>query len=290
MIRIRKQNFYFELSESTALKQLETEIEGNRLVNEGQYIKAERIFRSSLEPGSEHVGLQYNLARSLDAQFKISEAEKALTQAAEIDSMNYDVFQQLRQISNYNRQYDKGKLYIEKLTALRGDAMNTMNRTRFLAELERSCGNYQSAEKILLEALSREPDSREFNTGIAYVYNDRKQYDKALPYAEKAVSSARPDHFRANNLLAWLLVAGESDIDRGLAIVNRLLRSDFDYRFYSKINRHVPVPEHTMGLAYLKKEEYRKAVEYLTQAVEIAPDRQSIKENLQIAKKKAAEF
>jgi tetratricopeptide (TPR) repeat protein len=59
-----------------------------------------------------------------------------------------------------------------------------------------------------------------------------------------------------------------------------------DWAHTAAVYSYYAIPEHTIGLGYLKKSEYEKAVSHLEQAVELAPEREDIKIDLQIAKSK----
>jgi len=48
---------------------------------------------------------------------------------------------------------------------------------------------------------------------------------------------------------------------------------------------YYPLPEHTLGLAYLQMREYRRAVEFLEVAEQLAPLRENIKNDLQAAQR-----
>lgn len=94
--------------------------------------------------------------------------------------------------------------------------------------------------------------------------------------------------FECQNLLAWVLIAGGFDIDRGTMLAEKALKSRLS--IHTEVARYYPfyaLPEHSLGLACLKKGQYQKAIGYLEQAAQLLPDRPAIKEDLQLARKKA---
>ena len=46
------------------------------------------------------------------------------------------------------------------------------------------------------------------------------------------------------------------------------------------------MPEHVLGIAYLKKGDYKEAVQFLEQAAKLTPEREAIQNDLEKARKK----
>jgi len=98
------------------------------------------------------------------------------------------------------------------------------------------------------------------------------------------------DSTRASDeTLAWILISGELDIDAGIAAAARA--AALPILFGSSIHdfdHNVPA-EHSLGVAWLRKGDPKKAVEYLTLAASMLPDRDAIKRDLARARELAAQ-
>jgi hypothetical protein len=84
----------------------------------------------------------------------------------------------------------------------------------------------------------------------------------------------------SHNLLAWVLVAGEIDLDEGITAAEKALEIPPEYGDLSWITPFVPCPEHTLGLAQWKKGETQQAIEWLEKAAEVRPNRTLIQDHL----------
>ncbi|MEL6194737.1 MAG: hypothetical protein AAFR66_21940, partial [Bacteroidota bacterium] len=129
-----------------------------------------------------------------------------------------------------------------------------------------------------------DPNNRMFHTAIACLYVDQKSVDKAVEHGERAyeLDSA----FFGINTYSWVLVATEHDIEKGIELAlkaEELLPSNFVEMSRGYFTR--PFPAYTLGLAYLKKGEYEKAVSYLESAKSSFPKRENINTTLLQAKK-----
>ena len=123
---------------------------------------------------------------------------------------------------------------------------------------------------------------------LGYLFAEQKRYAEAQTFAQKSLSM--DSSFASYNLLAWVLIAGELDIARGIVMGQRALDSKpKDWAETARIYSYVALPEHSLGLAYLKKGEYEKAVSYLEQTAERAPQRQAIRDDLQLSRHKLQE-
>ena len=123
---------------------------------------------------------------------------------------------------------------------------------------------------------------------MGYLFAEQNRFIEAQKYALQAVGL--DSSFANFNLAAWISVTGEIDITSGIALAEKARASKPDFwaqRF--ETYPYLAIPEHTIGLAYLKKGEYKKAVQYLERAAEFAPERQAVLNDLQRAKMRANE-
>ena len=84
-------------------------------------------------------------------------------------------------------------------------------------------------------------------------------------------------------LLAWPLVAGNLDLDRGIEYAEMAQSRPPIFRELRSRAPFTVSNEQTLGVAYMKKGDYDRAVEYLAQAADLRPDRPSIQTDLERA-------
>jgi tetratricopeptide (TPR) repeat protein len=144
---------------------------------------------------------------------------------------------------------------------------------------------YVEAEEAFRQGVEIAPEHPDILNGLGYALAAQDRYTDAETFAKKAL--ARDSSFANYNLMAYVLIAGEIDIDLGMAFAQKALASKpAGWPQLAEINPHFAIPEHTLGLAYLKKSEYEKAISYLEQAAAFAPQRQAIQDDLQLARQK----
>jgi tetratricopeptide (TPR) repeat protein len=142
--------------------------------------------------------------------------------------------------------------------------------------------DYAEAVKIGQQLLDSGPETANIMRYMATAFAEQKKFREALPYAERAV--AMDDGYASQSILAWTLVAGDIDVDRGAEIAD----DTADGRLHPEQSRwkfaEFPSPEHSLGLALLKSGETEEAVEVLEMALMRRPDRMLIAEDLRRAK------
>ena len=141
-------------------------------------------------------------------------------------------------------------------------------------------GDYAGADEALRQRIKdgRIRPSIPYMQG--YILADQGEFQKALSFAEQAAADSSRD---GAEFLAWVLVAGEIDLERGLALAQRTVKRPPDLWNTRRGLRYRAPVEETLGLAALKQERYADAVEYLEQAAVINPNRPSIQEDLKRA-------
>jgi len=143
-------------------------------------------------------------------------------------------------------------------------------------------GQDAAAEKMARDVLAQGPAKVSMHRLLASVLADEGQFAEAEKSARQAVSM---DASRASlDLLAWILVAGNLDVEGGIASARDALKVAPDYWDAWERFPFTPVAEHTLGLAALKKGSNREAVKLLEEAARLRPDRTSIREDLQKAR------
>ena len=148
-----------------------------------------------------------------------------------------------------------------------------------LAALNLLRGRPAEAERQLRELFAQGSGDRGIHLGLAQALIEQGQFADALPFAERCVAM-NPDR-KSLEILAWILVAGDIDVERGIETARRALDT-FISPWDAKLARpYEPPAEHTLGLAHLKRGRRDEAVRWLDKAAEVRPDRSSIREHLE---------
>jgi tetratricopeptide (TPR) repeat protein len=142
--------------------------------------------------------------------------------------------------------------------------------------------DYVRAEMWLREVLEVDSHHPPALRHLGYLFSQRLQYNEARQYADQALE--RDSSFFSYTLMAWILTVGDFDADLGIAFEQMALDhppEDDPTDAYLITKPFVPLPQHSLGLAYLKKQEYSLALQYLEQAATLRPSDSKITEDLQ---------
>jgi len=104
-----------------------------------------------------------------------------------------------------------------------------------------------------------------------------------LPVAEKCL--AMEDNRQTNGIVAWVLVAGDLDLERGIELAEAgraIPQTAWEPGLTSVV---WPSPEHALGLARLKQARFDEAVTILEEAARLRPRRPLIQQHLAAARK-----
>ncbi len=133
--------------------------------------------------------------------------------------------------------------------------------------------------------LKRGPARADAHVVLAYALGQEGRFDEALTHAEQAVSMSPSRIHRT--LLAWVLIAGDIDLDRGLEMAVKAVETPEAYDDAALELSCLALAEHCLGVAYLKQGRYEEAVKQLTEASRLRPDQPLILEQLNEAEQKA---
>jgi tetratricopeptide (TPR) repeat protein len=155
-----------------------------------------------------------------------------------------------------------------------------------LATLYLQRGELDAAERELAAARRIRPRVAIDKTH-ALVHMARGNHADARLLAERSVAA---DSTRASHeLLAWVLISGDLDVEHGLReaeVAQSLDLSTYDrWQFLPTW----PILDYSLGLAYLKQGKPRDAVKHLELAAKASPARASISDDLKRAKAALAE-
>jgi tetratricopeptide (TPR) repeat protein len=176
------------------------------------------------------------------------------------------------------RYKEAGRSFEQALTT--GYSVHERGPRLGLAAVNLIQGNSEDAESLVRAELDVVPHVDSWRA-LALVHTAQGRLDDALPVAERCVAldSTRASH----ELLAWVLVAGDIDVDRGMREAERALELPIPA---SDVGSKLPIwpsADHSLGLAYLKNEQPKQAAEHLRRAAELQPDRASLRSDLKRA-------
>ncbi len=249
------------------------------------YAEVEKVFRLGLALYPQEIDFLNGLGWSLNWQKRFSEAEEIFQQGLVLNPENLAILNGLHRVAVANKNYGAAKRYGEGY-------LTHAASPRFKAFMLSNLGtigivmkDYPYAEKHFRDALAIDSTNSDAYRGLGYLRAAQDLWSEAERYGGLALEL---DSSYANyNLAGWVLVGSEIDIDRGIAFAQKALASEpEDWRETVKSYPYQALPEYTLGLAYLKKNEYPKAVQYLEQAAALAPEKQVIRDDLQLARQK----
>jgi serine/threonine protein kinase/tetratricopeptide (TPR) repeat protein len=173
---------------------------------------------------------------------------------------------------------DAERVFQDALTVEHPDTVGILSE---LAFCQLSQGQPDSAEASIRRALEVGQASWGY-LALGLAHAARGRYEEARSVAEQCV--ARDSTRASHELLAWVLVAGDLDVDQGAREARRAL--ELMHRTSSTSMRLSvwPPADHSLGLAYLKKKDARSAVDHLLRAAEVSPKRESVQRDLARAK------
>lgn len=221
-----------------------------------------------------------SLGWSLMNQRKFTEADIYFRNGYNQDSTNRSSLNGLISLNLRFKDYKGARLFIIKY------ANQSPERTSFaeyhFGRLSLLENDFNLAIKHLEKAHKYDSTATRAKTLLGYSYISNTDYIKAENIM--TTISIKDSTFATTNFKAWLLVKGNIDLDKGISLAQQALKAK--PQFFDedcKVFTYRPLPEHTIGLAFLKKGDSKQAIEYLKKASAILPERQSIKDDLRLA-------
>ena len=144
-----------------------------------------------------------------------------------------------------------------------------------------SQGDAGAAENYARRALEEDHPHIDSWRLLGFALSQQERHREALEVAEKAVAmdSSRTSY----ELLAWVLVHGNLDLERGIRVAKLSLELPMSFLDVEKSLPHRACAQHSLGHAYLAQGKMQLAVEYLQKAAQLQPQRACIREDLQRA-------
>jgi len=230
-----------------------------------------------------HLILLFRDTGNYERMLEIAQRNKSLGDDADAYYLLGSAYERLH-------RYDEAIFNLEKALEMARDDPDIYHELGYVYYLQ---GNFSSAEKVFKEALPI--DSRKAMTRylLGNLFMTQKRLGEAEALARKLL--AENPGFHGYNLLAWVLIAGKINLNEGISWAQRALNSkagavvpmtSTNYENLARALPYFPIPEHALGLACLQRGQYKEALDYLEQATVLAPLRQSIKDDLEKARRK----
>ena len=145
-----------------------------------------------------------------------------------------------------------------------------------------AAGEPDAAAECAQGLLDRGPAVAEAHVALAYALAQRGRFAEAAPHAERALAMG-PDRTH-RTLMAWVLIAGGIDVDRGIELAREAVETPAPYNAAARELTCLATPELCLGVAYLEHGRYDEAVRQLTEAARLRPGRSDIREHLERAR------
>jgi tetratricopeptide (TPR) repeat protein len=139
-------------------------------------------------------------------------------------------------------------------------------------------GDAVGAEEYARRALAEDHPHIDSWRLLGFALAAQGRHAEALEAAEHSVAmdSSRTSY----ELLAWVLVSGNVDLERGIETARRALELPSSFLDVEKGLPHRAGAHHSLGRAYLKQGKMELAAQQLAKAAEVQPNRASIREDL----------
>ncbi len=207
---------------------------------------------------------------------KYDEALTASAQALEENPRSYDVHNMLAHIHWRRQEWDQMLDSAEKALAIQAgdpDMLALLGRACFMKK------EYERAAKFLEDA-SRAVNNRnlEICFDLAGTYLEIKNYDRAIEWAQKAVS-LDPDFAAAHYMLGRACLEAGRPAEAIPAFLKAL-----------ELKKTLTVVREYLGLAYMKTGDRAKARQVFEEILKTDPDNKTAKENFAALEKKKGFF
>jgi tetratricopeptide (TPR) repeat protein len=139
-------------------------------------------------------------------------------------------------------------------------------------------GDAVGAEQQARRALAEDHPHIDSWRLLGFALAEQGRHAEALQAAERSVAmdSSRTSY----ELLAWVLVSGNLDVERGIEMARRAMELPSSFLDVEKSLPHRACAHHSLGLAYLKQGKLDLAAQQLAKAAELQPNRACIHDDM----------
>jgi serine/threonine protein kinase/tetratricopeptide (TPR) repeat protein len=255
------------------------------LVRAGHEDKAKQLYKTTLEELTADRDRKYffqNLAQAYLAMGRFTEAEEAARKAESLLGTEREswVDELLTWTLMHGNKTAEAEAVLEVGLAANPESANLLLLKAFNYLV---AGDPEAAESQATDLLKRGPALADAHVAMAYSLGGQGRFDEAMKHAER-VLKMNPN--RSNRtLMAWVLIAGNIDIDRGLEMAVKATDTPESYFEAAKDLACLALAEHCLGVAYLKQGRYEEAVDQLNEASRMRPGHRVIQDHLEQASK-----
>ena len=139
----------------------------------------------------------------------------------------------------------------------------------YLASLYREQKDFKNAIELLERMVARFPDNDRYHFTLGAAYDEANEKERTLEQMRRAVE-LNPKNAAALNYLGYTYAEMGVRLDEAEKLIRRALEIEPDDGFYVD----------SLGWVYYQRGDYRRAVEHLERAVELAGDDPTVAEHL----------
>jgi tetratricopeptide (TPR) repeat protein len=144
-----------------------------------RYLAATQLLEKAISFSPSNVSLLIETGLTYQEMKKTDHAKALFTKVNELEPKNREAIEQLMEINFNYRQFAKAIEFAQKCTGC-DNALHILGMSNYGTE------NYPEAEKYLNATLKKNPDDAEAAYTLARTYLDMEEYNKSLPWYEKA--------------------------------------------------------------------------------------------------------
>jgi tetratricopeptide (TPR) repeat protein/TolB-like protein len=181
-------------------------------------------------------------------------------------------------------KYDEAEDAVEHLEAVQGGRL-FRGQERYRIDLALGRGDTDDAVRQALDALSRAPGSAGRIAQARGTLAAHGDFAGAEPHARRLLAMD-PDR-AAHVFLAWILLAGDLDVEEGASLAEKGVALPADWGRQAALNARpwLPSAEHVLGLARLKQGRRAQAIPLLEKAAALQPTSSLVQEHLEQARR-----
>ncbi|HYE34750.1 tetratricopeptide repeat protein [Methylocaldum sp.] len=191
---------------------------------QSNFDEAERVLEQGVSANPRDTSLQTSLAKLAVKMNKLEKAENIFKGMVSGDPVNLGHRKTLSEFYIQQKRWnDAERVYREAIQV----SSNDSQRYILLAELLAKSGKSDEALAELTKAIETYPDKSDLRFGLAKLYEQRKEIDRAeRAYRDIiALKKRAPEALKAKNRLVLLALA-QGQVDEAIALVNEVLKAN----------------------------------------------------------------
>ena len=202
---------------------------------------------------------------------KDQEAIQELTQCVNDDPDNMEAHYYLGLIYTRLLDFNRAIIHFNEIVMSKYEFLHLNQVHTILAYIYSVQNDFATAKEYLYKSLGQNESDIKSLSIMGYIAYQEKEYDTAIDYYTKIIG-LDGENANAYNSLGVIYIESGENIDKGIAVCERALE------LIPKSAAYLD----SIGWGYYKKGDETRAMEYLKQAFELAPDNMDIKEHLKV--------